>query len=358
MESIPTTARSVPPPPPPSNSDKGNDDDNAYTVRPIPLARALVVDAGFLSHRRHIIYGLVTVNVTNVRPILRREKWSLTAYIVACLGRAVAADPTVQGYRAKSGGWWWFGGSQHLVVFDNVDVVTMIEPAPGVVAIPHVIRNANRRSIADITDEIRSVQRRPEASPQHHHGRGRGRNNMAARMPRWMRMMCYDWVRRHPHQLKRLMGTVIVTSVGMFGQAGAGGGGGGGFGIGFLPLHNLGVTVGGISTTQAGTASTAHDNDDESGGGAKDNPHPSQIQEYLHLTLAFDHDVVDGAPAARLTQRLVQIMESLELLSTTTDNNANNNNNNDATVQQEEKEQAKSACGSRAPQDGGAENKL
>jgi hypothetical protein len=228
----------------------------------------------------------------------------------------------------------------------------MIEPAPGVVAIPHIMRNANRRSIADITDEIRSVQRRPEASPQHHHGRGQGRNNMAARMPRWMR------VRRHPHQLKRLMGTVIVTSVGMFGQAGAGGGGEGGFGIGFLPLHNLGVTVGGISTQAA-----PHDNhNDESGGGEKDHfhPRPPQMQEYLHLTLAFDHDVVDGAPAARLTQRLVQIMESLELLSTTTttdNNNANaNNNNNDATVQQEEKEQAKSDCG-KAPQDDGAEHK-
>jgi pyruvate/2-oxoglutarate dehydrogenase complex dihydrolipoamide acyltransferase (E2) component len=31
-----------------------------------------------------------------------------------------------------------------------------------------------------------------------------------------------------------------------------------------------------------------------------------------HLTIAFDHDVVDGAPAARLTSRLLQLLASGE----------------------------------------------
>ena len=30
----------------------------------------------------------------------------------------------------------------------------------------------------------------------------------------------------------------------------------------------------------------------------------------LSLTVAFDHDVVDGAPAARFVQRLVELIES------------------------------------------------
>ena len=29
-----------------------------------------------------------------------------------------------------------------------------------------------------------------------------------------------------------------------------------------------------------------------------------EIREYLNLTITFDHDVVDGAPAARFAQRL------------------------------------------------------
>ena len=33
-------------------------------------------------------------------------------------------------------------------------------------------------------------------------------------------------------------------------------------------------------------------------------------REILHLTVTFDHDVIDGAPAARFTRRLVELIES------------------------------------------------
>jgi pyruvate/2-oxoglutarate dehydrogenase complex dihydrolipoamide acyltransferase (E2) component len=35
-----------------------------------------------------------------------------------------------------------------------------------------------------------------------------------------------------------------------------------------------------------------------------------EIREYLCLTLSFDHDIIDGAPAARFTQRLKELIES------------------------------------------------
>ena len=35
-----------------------------------------------------------------------------------------------------------------------------------------------------------------------------------------------------------------------------------------------------------------------------------QIQECLYMTLSFDHDIIDGAPAARFTQRLKELIES------------------------------------------------
>ena len=34
------------------------------------------------------------------------------------------------------------------------------------------------------------------------------------------------------------------------------------------------------------------------------------IREYLCVTLSFDHDVVDGAPAARFVSRLRELIES------------------------------------------------
>ena len=35
-----------------------------------------------------------------------------------------------------------------------------------------------------------------------------------------------------------------------------------------------------------------------------------EIREYLDITISFDHDVIDGAPAARFTQQLRDLIEN------------------------------------------------
>jgi pyruvate/2-oxoglutarate dehydrogenase complex dihydrolipoamide acyltransferase (E2) component len=35
-----------------------------------------------------------------------------------------------------------------------------------------------------------------------------------------------------------------------------------------------------------------------------------EVREYLCMTILFDHDVVDGAPAARFTARLAELVEN------------------------------------------------
>lgn len=35
-----------------------------------------------------------------------------------------------------------------------------------------------------------------------------------------------------------------------------------------------------------------------------------EIREYLQMTILIDHDVVDGAPAARFVSRLTELVES------------------------------------------------
>jgi pyruvate/2-oxoglutarate dehydrogenase complex dihydrolipoamide acyltransferase (E2) component len=71
---------------------------------------------------------------------------------------------------------------------------------------------------------------------------------------------------------------------------------GGGWGLGFLPTHTLGITVGGIAEKP----------------GAVDGQ--IAIREYLNLTVAFDHDIVDGAPAARFAKKLTGLIEQARLL--------------------------------------------
>jgi hypothetical protein len=152
------------------------------------------------------------------------------------------------------------------------------------VAIPHIIRNANRRTVREISDEIRSIQANPERSEQ-----SGTLISLAPRLPRFVRLLFFWAVKKNPHWFKRIEGTAVVTSVGMFGE-------GGGWGIGFLPTHTLGLTVGGIAQ--------------------KPGVHAGQVEvrEYLNLTISFDHDIVDGAPAARFTRELIELIETATLL--------------------------------------------
>ncbi len=251
-----------------------------YDILPFSPEREIVVDSGYLAAGRHIIYSLVEVDVTRARELLRARstetnKLSFTAFIVASLARAIEADPRVQAYRT------W---RRRLMVFHDVDVVTMIEPRPGAVAIPHIIRRANHKSVQELTDEIRGIQAAPQKSAQYG-----GLIGLAPRLPRFVRMLFFWALKKNPHWFKRMEGTVVVTSVGMFGK-------GAGWGIGFLPTHNLGLTIGGIAQKPG-----VHDG-------------VIEIREYLNLTIAFDHDVVDGAPAARFTKTLSDLIEKVTVL--------------------------------------------
>lgn len=247
-----------------------------HDILPFPPARKVIVDAGRLASRRHIVHGLLEVDVTAARDWVRDarargEDLSFTAFLVACFARAIAANPTVQAYR---------DGRGRLIVFHDVDVATPIEATVGAAAIPHIVRAANRKTVADISAEIRAIQARPAASQQ-----TGGLVGLGERAPRLAREIFYWGIHLNPHWLKRTSGTAIVTSVGMFGRRG-------GWGVGFLPLHTLGLTVGGISHKPG-----VHDG-------------KIAIREYLNLTLSFDHDIVDGAPAARFARVFTELVES------------------------------------------------
>lgn len=253
--------------------------DQRFTVQPFPSARGIVVDAGRLAMRRHIVHGLLELDVTRAREFMRAHKartgepLSFTAFVVACFARAIDRHKPVHAYRD------W---RNRLVIFDDVDVVTMIEAERGGVAMAHIARAANARSVFDIHREIRSIQARPAKSDQHKWLAGIG-----PRVPAFVRDVFYWALRKNPHWFKRYAGTCVVTSVGMFGS-------GGGWGVVFLPMHTVGLTIGGIAQKP----------------GVVDGQ--IAIREYLDLTLSFDHDIVDGAPAARFAERLRQLIEGAD----------------------------------------------
>lgn len=252
-----------------------NTPETHYQVLPFGRARQVTIDGGRLAARKHTVHGLIEVDVTVPRQALRAHKartgqaLSFTAFSIACLAKAVDENKTMHAYRD------W---RNRLIVFDMVDVNTMVEVALGghTLVLPHCIRAANTRTIEDMHAEIRAAQ----SDPLHTRAGGL---RWFARLPRFARGLFYWAVFKRPQWLKQSFGTVGITSVGMFGN-------GGGWAIPF-GLHTLDIALGGIAEKP----------------GIVDGH--IQIREYLCVTLSFDHDIIDGAPAARFVQRFTQLLE-------------------------------------------------
>lgn len=261
-----------------------NDQPVPYHVVDLAPSRRAWVNLLNLSWRTHCMYGLLEVDVTAVRQFIAAHKartgeaLSFTGYLAYCLARAVAENTAVQAYLRNR---------RQLVVFDDVDVGLMVEHKTGETRalMGHVIRGANHKTYRQIHDEIRAVQSAPVPP-------GRG-------MPAWFRSaMLLPWplstwvnallgmvMSRNPTIPVSMAGTVDLTSVGMFG--------GGHSGWGLTPTGaSLGLVVGGIAWKPAIVEGRI------------------EPREILNLTVVFDHDVVDGAPATRFVRRLVELIES------------------------------------------------
>ena len=250
-----------------------------FTIAPYPRSRAFVVDAARVAGGKHMIHGLVEFDVTEPRARLRAHKartgesLSFTAFVLHCVGKAVAEDRMVHACRD------WRG---RLVMFDDVDINTIIEIELEGRRFPlaHVVRATNRRSVRELHDEIRAVKAKGD---RNYESRTVNLLRWYARLPGPLRRLAYRIGMSSPYRMKHIGGTVSLTAVGMFGE-------GGGWGIP-IPLYTLNLTLGGISWKPVVIDGVV------------------VPREIMDVTLSFDHDIVDGAPAARFANRLKGLVE-------------------------------------------------
>jgi hypothetical protein len=256
-----------------------------YQIVELPASRRDTPNFIDIIWWKHWIYGIPEVDVTVPRRLIREYEarsegeLSFTGYLAYCLARAVSEDKLVHAYRK---------GSKQLVVFDDVDVLIMIERQMGESRAPmgHVIRAADCRSYLDINREIWEVQARPVPSNKGMPPLMRRLMLLPWPLPRLFVSLIRFYMRNNPAGMAAKGGTVGITAVGMFGEHS---------GWGVTPNgHTLDLVVGTISRKPAVVG---------------DRIEPREI---LNLTLVFDHDVVDGAPAARFVERLLDLIESGE----------------------------------------------
>jgi pyruvate/2-oxoglutarate dehydrogenase complex dihydrolipoamide acyltransferase (E2) component len=238
--------------------------------------------------KRHHIPFLLEVDVTEARELIRSQKAktgeaiSFTGWIVKCLAQAISEHKYMHAIHH----------GKRLIIFDDVDVTIVVERAVGpggkTLPMPYILRKANEKTLLEIHNEIRAAQKSQvaEGEVQINSPRAARLTKIGSALPRFLRDLFF-WgpLFRDAFRIKQMMGTVSVTAVGMSGPGGMG------WGIP-IGIHPLLIAVGGIAR--------------------KPGIFNDQIalREYLGMTVMFDHDVTDGAPAARFIGRLLELMGS------------------------------------------------
>jgi pyruvate/2-oxoglutarate dehydrogenase complex dihydrolipoamide acyltransferase (E2) component len=234
--------------------------------------------------RKHSVHALIEVDVTTARALIHKYakktgvKISFTGWIVKCIAEAITEHKELNTYRH---------GRRKAVVFEDVDVPIPIERADSKEQRPmaYVLRKANEKNVLEITDEIRTVQREEvDESTQLLGGNLTRLERLVLNAPAVIQILLSFILRRSAFLRKKHMGTVGVTSIGMFGRYP-------GWGIP-LGIPATLVAVGGINKKP---------------GVVNDK---IEIREYLNMTITVDHDLVDGAPLARFVSRLSELTES------------------------------------------------
>jgi len=248
---------------------------NGYQVVDFPRVREFVVDVMVPAERKHMIHVLFEADITDVLKYREQQKIegtappSLTAFIIKCVADAAMTNKRIAALRFAS---------RKLAIFDDMHVSCNVEKEIDGQSQPMglVVRQANRKNIDEIHEEIHSYATdgyKSQIEPM----------KKFAKLPGFVRSLFISPMLSNPNTIAKQGFNIIVTSMGMFG---AGGGH-------VIPYQHcsLCISVGGISRKP---------------GMVDDRIEP---REYLSITATFDHDLTDGAPAARFAQVLKESIE-------------------------------------------------
>jgi pyruvate/2-oxoglutarate dehydrogenase complex dihydrolipoamide acyltransferase (E2) component len=251
---------------------------------PFTMNRRIAAASAAVAGERNKIHGITEVDISEPRRVMREhrqrtgETLSLTAYVIACVARAVAENPMMNSFRRR----------RKLILLNDVTVSALIEREIHGEKIPEPIgiRAAQSKTFRQIHDEIRAAQS------------NRGERLGSLSGMDWIRLvpsfLLRAFIRAASHSISMMgrYGAVSVTAVGMFGKDA----------LWFIPLGGATVlvTVGSIVERPKSIDGNL------------------ETREHLCLTVSFDHDIVDGAPAARFVRRLSELLSSGEALSNET----------------------------------------
>ena len=233
--------------------------------------------------------GLVEVDVTEGRKLIREyakktdKKISFTGWIIKCVSEAILENPIIHAYRKKKG---------KIVIPEVVRFGIIVErKTTSGKKTPYmaVLENTHEQNVVEINDEIRKIQGEVMEEQEQMMG-GQG---LARKLQTLLFKIVPDFISRpivkrialNKKFVTKFSGTVGVTALGMFGKEVSG------WALHF-PTRTIDLALGGIKTKPGYFGEKV------------------VKREILNMTFNIDHNIVDGADAARFVARAVELIET------------------------------------------------
>jgi len=247
-----------------------------YKSIPLSFNRRMIKASASVTRQKNAIHSFAEVDITEPRRIIQKhfektgEKLSLTAYIVTCLAQVIKQYPQFNAFIRK----------RRLVLLDDLTISVLIEREFDGENVPEPVglKQVQEKTFMQIQNEIRSSKKLNSKELG-----SLSKMGWIKYIPDFLLKTFVKIADRNIKMAKKY-GKVAVTAVGMFSKEP----------VWFIPHGPATVllTVGSISKKVV--------------------EFEGQIlsREHLCLTASFDHDIVDGAPAARFMNQLIETVKS------------------------------------------------
>ena len=246
-----------------------------FTSQSLSFNRKMVRASASVTRKKNSIHSVTEVDITIPRELIKRhkeqsgEKLSFTAYIVTCFAQVIRQHPRLNS----------FIKGNRLVILKDVSISVMIEREFNGEAVPEpmVIKKAQDKTYRQINDEVRN------AGKQEYHRMGESSKAAWIRFIPGFLLKTFIKLADRSKKMAAKYGKVAVTAVGMFSKEP----------VWFIPhgTATVLVTVGSIVKRVV-----------EVNG-------QFESREHLCLSVSFDHDIIDGAPAARFMNQFIETIK-------------------------------------------------
>ncbi len=247
----------------------------SYTSLPLSFNRK-AIRASASINTKNAIHSITEVDVSIPRDLINNhykktgEKLSFTGYIVTCFAQVIRQYPQLNSFIKRS----------RLICLNDVCISVLVEREFDGELFPEpiAIKEAQAKTYKQISDEIRAAKNNPNKKMG-----GLSGMEWIKYIPGFL-LKTFVRIANTNIKMAKRYGKVAVTAVGMYSKEP----------VWFVPHGTATVllTVGSIIPRVV-----EHDG-------------KFVTREHLCLTVSFDHDIVDGSPAARFMNQFIETLKS------------------------------------------------